>query len=510
MIRVVAEAEVDGALLERVLSARDGVVLERAEPDGVTFHAIEGPFADYRRTVEVNRGPNGFHGVRQTVHYRSGVPYLGGLFDRLLRRHLGRLGPVGRPPWWAPPERLDASSAHSLAALCVLSLVLGYLGTLLTQTMTFAAEEFDAPRSAQGVALAVVRADVLVAVAVVAWADRRGRTRALLKAGALGCALTSTGAVVPSLPFLVASQVISRGFVTAAVVIVAIVAAEEMPAGSRAYAVSLLAMWAGLGAGLAAVFLLPIADLAEPAWRLLFAAALAGLPLVASVARRLPESRRFRVARADAPMSRHGRRFPLLAASGFLLNLFIAPAAQFSNEYLRTERGFSAGRLSLFTLLTATPGSIGIIVGGRAAERGRRLVATAGVVGGVGATVAMYLASGWPLWAWSVMGSILGAATVPALGVYGPELFPTSLRGRANGLIAAPARLGSVVGLLAAGFLASSFGSLGPAMALLSIGPGVLAVVVLVSYPETAHRELEELNPEDALGPGSPPKVREP
>ncbi|MDQ3570771.1 MAG: hypothetical protein M3396_09175, partial [Actinomycetota bacterium] len=123
---------------------------------------------------------------------------------------------------------------------------------------------------------------------------------------------------------------------------------------------------------------------------------------------------------------------------------------------------------------------------------------------GVGATVLMYLSSGWPLWAWSVTGSILGAATVPALGVYGPELFPTSLRGRANGLIAAPARLGSVAGLLVVGHLAASSDSLGPAMALLALGPAVLAVAVVVAYPETAHRELEELNPEDAPDAGAP------
>ena len=39
-----------------------------------------------------------------------------------------------------------------------------------------------------------------------------------------------------------------------------------------------------------------------------------------------------------------------------------------------------------------------------------------------------------------VVGAILAAMTVPALGVYGPELFPTALRAKANGLIT----LGSV------------------------------------------------------------------
>ena len=492
------EAVVDDAVLEQVLAPRRGLVLEELGADDCTFEAAEGPFSLYRRTVEVGAAEGGGRRIRQTVEYRVDVAYLGWLFEVLIRRHLGRLVPSAAPPWWSPPERLDGRAAGVLAALCVLSVALGYLGTLLTQTMTFAAEEFGASRSDQSLALTVVRADVVIAVGVVTWADRRGRRRALVAAGALGCALTATGALAPSLPFLAASQVAARGFVTAAFVVVAIVAAEEMPAGSRAYAVGLMALWAGLGGGLAAVFLLPVADLAEPAWRLLFAAALLGLPLVASVGRRLPESRRFSAAHPDAAMSGHGRRFWLLALSAFLLSVFVAPAAQFSNEYLRSERGFSAGRIALFTLLTATPGSIGIVVGGRLAERGRRLVAAVGVVGGVGATVLMYLTSGWPLWAWSVLGSVLGAATVPALGVYGPELFPTSLRGRANGFITGASRLGSVLGLLVVFVLVDPGDSLGDIMALLALGPAVLALVLL-AYPETAYRELEEINPEDAV-----------
>ncbi len=506
-LRVVTQDLLDADALGLALLPRDTLVLERSvhrSPGGApAFEAEDGPFRPYRRTVEIEATEDGMHRVRQVVEYGADVAFFGRILEVLARRHLGELRPRPRPPWWSPPQRLDAQAAQALAALSVLSVVLGYLGTLLTQTMTFAAAEFGAPKSAQGVALAMVRADVVVAVGLVAWSDRRGRRRALVLASALGCAVTATGALAPSLFVLAASQVAARGLVTAAVVTVGIVAAEEMPAGSRAFAVSLLAMWAGLGAGLAAVFLLPVADVSEQAWRLLFALALCGIPLVTAVSRRLPESRRFRAAHPEAPMAGHGRRFLLLAASGFLLNLFVAPAAQFSNEYLRTERGFSAGRIALFTLVTATPGSIGIIVGGRLAERGRRVVAAIGVVGGVGATVLMFLVNGWPLWAWSLTASILGAATVPALGVYGPELFPTSLRGRANGLITVPARLGSVAGLLAVGFLSTTWDTLGPTMALLALGPAVLAVVVVVAYPETAHLELERLNPEDAT-PDSP------
>jgi MFS family permease len=122
-----------------------------------------------------------------------------------------------------------------------------------------------------------------------------------------------------------------------------------------------------------------------------------------------------------------------------------------------------------------------------------------GVITGTLLTVAMVLLGGWPMWGLSVAGAICGAMVVPALGVYGPELFPTSLRGRANGAISILGVTGSVIGLAAAGRLADRWDGLGPALTVLAIGPLLMAVLVLVAYPETAHRELEELNPEDQL-----------
>jgi len=46
--------------------------------------------------------------------------------------------------------------------------------------------------------------------------------------------------------------------------------------------------------------------------------------------------------------------------------------------------------------------------------------------------------------------------------------------------------------------MADHFGRLGPGLAILFLGPLLVAVLVLVAYPETAMLELEELNPEDA------------
>lgn len=498
MSRVVTEAVVERSGLDDVLRPRDGFVKEAARGDG-RYDAVDGPVSSYERRVTVTDHGDGRAHVRQEVEFRLAIPYFGWLFVHASRRLLGRLGP-GSMPWWAPPDRVDAHTATTIGGICLLSWVAGYMGTILTQTITFAAEEFGSGQGAQGVALAAVRADFLITVALVGLADKRGRRAVLLGTAIVACVLTATGALAPSLAWLAGSQVLARGFVTAAGIVIAIVAVEEMPAGSRAYAVSLLALAAAGGAGMC-VMLLRLCDVAPWGWRLLYLVPLLGVPVVRHVGRGLPESRRFRAPHAQAGVSGHGNRLWLLAVSAFLLAVFVTPASQFQNEYLRTERGYTGGTISLFTILTGTPGFIGIVAGGRLAEHGRRLVGAVAIVVGVGSTLLVYLSTGWPIWAWSLLGSILGAAAVPALGVYGPELFPTGLRGKANGLISGAGRVGSVIGLVAVGWFADRTGRLSSGLSVLALGPALLALLVLVAYPETAHRELEDLNPEDAPPP---------
>lgn len=539
MPRVTDTYEVDDDVVALVLEPRDDLVLERRlDGDarvaievpgppvrhsgaagcgaGATAHefgADEGPFWAYRRTVEVEPLGGGRVRVRQTVDFWLAIPVWAWFFSGPVLSRLRRLpvpGAPARTPWWAPPDRLSARQSAVLGLLACLSLIAGYLGTLLTQTLTYAASEFGASDTAQGVTLGVVRVGVVLSLVVIGLADRRGRRQMLLVAAAGGCLVTATGALAPGLVALGASQTLARGLSTALAVLIGIVAVEEMPGGSRAYAVSVLAMAGALGAG-SAVMLASISDQAESAWRILYVVPLLFLFGVRWIGRRLPETRRYlqhehddpRAAQPDARSARaHRLRFALLAAAGFLGAVFTAPASSFQNEFLRDERGFSSAQVSLFTIATNTPGGIGIVVGGALADRrGRRLVGAAGLLAGTAATAAMYLVAGAPMWVLSVAGAILGAATVPALGVYGPELFPTSMRGRANAGLTVLAVAGSSVGLIAAGLLSDAIGGLGEAIALLAFAPVLLAALVLAFFPETAHLELEEINPEDAAPP---------
>jgi MFS family permease len=487
------------------LRPRTDLLVEVDAGDGV-YVQHEGPFERYQRQVEIEPAGDGFR-LTQTVEFRLALPYFRFLFTGPVRSALKREGRE-RAPWWAPPEHLDAGASNALGTLAILAVAFGYLNTLFTQTIPFAGEEFGAGNSAQGVAGSVVRVGGLIALVIVATADRRGRRSVILASAGAGCILAATGALAPSLPWLTGSQLLARAFASALLLLVSIVAAEEMPAGSRAYAISLLAMAGGLGAGVC-VLALNLADLGPKGWRLLYLLPLLVLPAVASTRHHLRESRRFLAPHRKVPIAGHGGRLVLLGVSAVLLNVYIAPYSQFSNRFLRTDLGFSGGRIGLFSIVVGTPAAIGIVAGGRIADvKGRRIVAAVALVGGTACTLAFFFSGGWPLWVWATVGAVVSAASIPALGVYGPELFPTGLRGKANGVVGLTGLVGSAIGLTGAGLMSDHFGSIGPAMAVLSAGPLLLAILVMAAYPETARRPLEDLNPEDRSpedrSPGTP------
>ncbi len=501
---------------------RHDIVAERAVGDD-RFEAEDGPFRHYEREMALQRAePGGADGegngthetweLTETISYRLAVPVWAWLFHFPVRSALLRpRDSYGY--WWAPPDRLDARCATVLGLLCTVQLVDGYLGTVLTQTLTFAADEFGHGNTAQGNVLAIVRVGVLLALATVALADRHGRRRLLLASGIGSCIVTALGALSPGLWFLGATQLVARGLSTALGILIVILAAEEMPARSRAWAMSVLVMCAGLGSGMA-VWVLPVADLHIAAWRTVYVVPLAGVAVMVWAGRRLPESRRFEAAgdgleprggapadsRADADAAaRRHRRLALLAASAFLILMFAAPASGLRNDFLKDEREFSATTISLFTLVTNTPVGIGILAGGYLADRrGRRPVGAAGLVLGTVLIAWAYFTDGLAIWALTLVGGILGAMAVPALAVYGPELFGTYRRGRSNGIITTVGVAGSALGNVVAGWLSDVLdGRLGPVLALLAVGPLMVAVLVLWKYPETAGQELEDINPED-------------
>jgi MFS family permease len=460
------------------------------------FEQLRGPFSAYERRVEGQDGER-----RESIAYRLTIPGFGWLFAWPVHRELRRRpepGATYRQPWWAPPDRLDPTQAMLLGLLAAASMSSAFVNTLFTQTVHASAEYFGVDNFDQGVAGVIVRAGIVFALPIAFLADRVGRRRMIVLAAWLAPAVSALGAIAPTFPVLVATQTLGRPMGLALDLLIAVAVAEEMPRNSRAYALSVLAMASGFGAGIAVIGL-PLADLAPYSWRFVYLIALVWLAVAYDLQRRMPETRRFmRPHRVAPPLDR--ARFSQLAAVSFMANMFVAPASFFQNRYLDDVHHFANSSVSLFTLSTATPAGLGLLAGGKIADlRGRRIVLGLGLPAATLLLIWSFSTSGAGLWLGAFGAGVLGGITYPAFAVYRTEMFPTGNRGRAGGLLTASALIGGSIGLLATGELLDRGWSYGSTMALMAVGQLTAVAIILARYPETAHRDLDELNPEPVI-----------
>ncbi len=473
---------------------RDDLLLEAVDPDVPNgFTQAQGPFTSYRRVVESNEQE-----ITETTTFRLDLPWFGWLYRLPVKRVMARrMSPQG---WWSPPDRLDATQVLVMGLLAAASMSAAFVNTLFTQTATFAAADFGVGDAEFGYAGAIVRAGIIFALPAAVLADRVGRRRVTIALAWLAPTLTLLGAAAPNFPALVATQTLGRPMGIALAFLVGVIAAEEMPRNSRAYAVSVLAMASGFGAGIA-VASLGLADVAPGGWRLVYLVSAIWCLVAFDLMRRLPETRRFTAHEPteSARAPRLGRRrLIVLGAVAFIGNIFISPASFFQNSYLSDVRNYDARTIGLFSLVVGTPAGIGLLLGGRVADiKGRKPLIAVGLPLSTLAVVIAFSVAGPALWLFSLLAAVAGSMVFPALSVYRTELFPTGNRARAAGIITALALLGGIGGLVATGQLVDRGWAYGQVMAVMGVAQLVVTIIVYTSYPETAHRELEDLNPED-------------
>ena len=257
-------------------------------------------------------------------------------------------------------------------------------------------------------------------------------------------------------------------------------------------------MASGLGAGVA-VMSLPLADISSGSWRYVYIVSLVWLAVAVDIARRLPETRRFERPHVVAPRL---DRKPLLHAGRGRRCWPTSSSPQPASSRTTTSRtpaGYSATLIAVFTVVTATPAGVGLIIGGRIADiRGRKRVIAVGLPTATALVVLSFSVGGPVMWLSVFVAGVLSGITFPALAVYRTELFPTGNRSRAVGLLTMTALLGGITGLLVMGSLLDRDWSHGRVLGMLALGQVAVVAIVLLWYPETAHRELEDLNPVDA------------
>lgn len=414
-------------------------------------------------------------------------------------------------PSLVPAGGYSKHQALHLATVGAIGALVTYAGSLLTQNLDLIADTFGASDKQLGLSLAVVRGGILIALVAAALADRHGRRRMLLiSLGGVGLA-SIVAALAPNLAVLTASQMVTRAFVNVTVAVGSISVVEEAPERGRAASIALFGLASSAGYA-AAVLLLPLVGSGDK-WRLGFLLASATLLVIPHFTRTLRESRRFTEMR-QAPAVKRGlahlmsppyrSRLFILAAVATLGNILAAPSAQFINRYLADQHGFSPFRVTVFRVVTAgLSGLIGVILGGRFAERyGRRIVGSVGFALMSVSIAWFYLADGPALWVSSTLATFLAGMVAPAMGAFTSELFPTESRGTSNAVFLGAGVLGSVTGLLAAGTLSERYDDLGLAIASLAVVPLVMAVFLIPRLPEPAGSQLDDLSPSIVDNPG--------
>ena len=384
--------------------------------------------------------------------------------------------------------------------LALASIPFAFVNTLFTQTVSFAADDFGRTDSAIGVGAAITRWGVIIVPPIALFADRIGR-RTMLVAAAWAAPLSAaSGALAPNFEWLVVSQSLARPLALVINVLILVILTEEMSRETRARSVGLVAIASSVGAGVA-VAALPLADTSDAGWRWLYLLSLIWLPVAFVLQRQLRETQRFTRVQTftdSMPVARvsRSRLFTQIAAA-FLISVFIASASVYFVNYLRDERNYNALMVSIFTIVTAMPAGFGLIIGGRIADRrGRRQVGAFSLAIGTLLVVVAFATAGPTMWISQLIGGFFLGISFPALSVYRGEMFPTAHRSAGAATVTACGLIGGSLGLIAAGQLLARGWSYGEVMATLALAPILVMVLVLTKFPETVHRELEDITPD--------------
>lgn len=410
----------------------------------------------------------------------------------------------------APPELSDRSF-RLLGAVALALLFEEYDLAMLTSALKQIAEELGMQESRFGLYLALVRAGAVAAFVVVPFADRLGRRPVFIGATAAMGVLTFATAFTQTPVQFVVMQAMTRTFFLAGSAVAFVIITEEFPAAHRGWGLGMLAAIGATGHGVAALAYAQI-DRLPYGWRALYAMGLVPVLLVPFFLSRIPETSRFQrrerdeahasmggVAAVLAPLRAlavtHPGRAAGIAAAGFLTSIAILPSFQFSSFYVQQKLGWSPGDYSLMLIAGGGVGIVGNVVGGRLGDvYGRRRVGfvllglfpacSLGYYQGEGAVV---VAS----WVGLVFFSMGGRIILRALST---ELFPTSHRGAASGMFNLLETLGGVTGLLVIYFYGTEdvhdIGTVTPLIA----AAIYLGTFVILGFPETRQRELEEIS----------------
>jgi MFS transporter, DHA1 family, inner membrane transport protein len=388
----------------------------------------------------------------------------------------------------APAPEPPLTTRWAVLALAgVAAFFVSFDGYVMVLALPAIASDFHASVPAIADVASIFGLGTIVGLPIAMLADRLGRRR-LLAVAVAGFSLANlASAAAPGLWWLAGIRAAAVTFETVAASIATALVIEEVEARWRGLAVAGIAIAAGAGVGLTTV----LYPLVAPHWRWLYLLGAPGLIVALALARWLPESRtwaatlheRLPIAVLLGPPWR--ARLLLLAGSAALGAILYEPAGLLVALFGSQRLGLAPPVISAVVVVSGLATVPAFLVGGRLSDQwGRRRLAagltlmTAVFAAGTFAGVTAFY------WIGNVLWSLLASASVPVIGAWSGELFPTRARATSEAAAALAAGVGGIAGLQLVGLLQPRFG-LGASVALAGCA-AIVGAALLLFLPETA------------------------
>lgn len=433
------------------------------------------------------------------------------------------VAPHARPPrwyryarWLGRPPKLTSRQWRILGLVSAVSFFEAYDLFLLSLNLRQIQLELGIAEGSLGVLGSLIRCGALLALLIVPFADRFGRRRVLLFTVAGYTVATALTAFAPNVEVFVVLQFIARMFAVSEAVLATVVIVEEFSPANRGWGIGAAAALQACGAGFAAV-MFGFVDVLPWGWRALYLIGVVPLFFIALWRRTLPETERFTQLASTHPVTstmafasvtrairEHPRSLLLLCATLFCFSIAGNSASFFAPKYLQDVHGWAPSQIATLMFFGGALAVIGNPLSGWLSDRfGRRPTGMLFATGFALTLLVFYSSAGLlaPIMLIAYLFFTMGTSVT--LSTCSVEIFPTSMRASASGITNFVSVLGSIAGLLGVSLLFGVTGSNWTAILILGGFSLVVAPVIVLWFPETAGRPLDEIAPESERDAGS-------
>ena len=404
-----------------------------------------------------------------------------------------------------------------LALLASATVFEGYDVTIFHLCTPDIARTFHLDDRAIGLMASMVRFGGLLAFLVVMYSDRVGRKPVVAATVLFYTLFTLFTALSRGLWSFTIFQSCAQIYLSAEFGVAIIMISEEFPDSARGRGVALLHAFGLLGVVAGGQLYGLVAD-SRWGWRGMYFIGILPLLLVAFFRRGIRETLRFelmRQERANSPTSAPGAiaqfrqaleafrgpyrgRLILVALLWNCVGLVGAPAVTFFSLYAKRDHHWTSADVGHAVVIAYVIGTVGIALAGWMLDRAGRKLTTAlsYVIGSVAILILFQSSTHNSILIAMIVTVVAFQAARTATATYSAELFPTEIRATSYSLTVN--LLGQLAGLLTPlviGSLSKSLGGLGNAVAIVSVGPVIGAILIWRFAPETRAMRLEDLSP---------------